>query len=243
MSWNGTVRCRHCYGKGHNTRTCPDKTDSYKRRAEGEIAQGEERGFWHQEYAKRTGKWLDGTAATEMKKKRAGGTRRCKYCNKTGHNTRTCPELKEAKATYLADCLRVRGVVNRRLQEIGLGVGALVTIEHYGSPCLYMVEGVSWEEITHETLRSNPGRCIQLRKLTTANNNGWHNNYVGLPNLEIHGEVEQDRWSEYAIVGPVPTVPAPQSFLDCEGIDLKDLFAGRQSPDWYENRYSDNDTV
>jgi len=55
MSWNGTVRCRHCYEEGHNRRTCPQLTEQYKRRAENEVNGGEQEGYWHREYAKRTG--------------------------------------------------------------------------------------------------------------------------------------------------------------------------------------------
>ena len=90
MSYNGTVNCRHCYGRGHNRRTCPDLTATLKSRAEGE--EGNE-GYYGKQYAQRTGKYIDGTDAKVLKATRAGGTRRCKYCAKKGHNTRTCPEL------------------------------------------------------------------------------------------------------------------------------------------------------
>ena len=34
MSYNGTVFCRDCGGKGHNKRTCPELTSYLKRMAE-----------------------------------------------------------------------------------------------------------------------------------------------------------------------------------------------------------------
>ena len=78
-------------------------TRHLKERAESEVANGEgKEGYWHRQYARRTGQWADGTEAIEMKRTKSTA-RRCKYCNKTGHNTRTCPELAEAKATYMRE--------------------------------------------------------------------------------------------------------------------------------------------
>ena len=33
----GTVYCRWCYNRGHNKRTCPEYTETYKERAEAEV--------------------------------------------------------------------------------------------------------------------------------------------------------------------------------------------------------------
>ena len=45
MSWSGTVRCGHCYGKGHNKRTCPglkkyveENPDSWRAREQKRLA-------------------------------------------------------------------------------------------------------------------------------------------------------------------------------------------------------------
>ena len=238
MSWNGTVRCSYCYQTGHNARTCPDKTESYRSRAQQEVDNGEGReGYWHKQYAKRTGNWLNGDAAEEMKKKRAGGTRRCKYCGKTGHNTRTCPELKEAKVAWMENARKARQVVNRRFRELGLGVGALVKIERYGEPQLFMVDNINWQLINHEGLRTNGGEPIYLKRLTPGNS--WDaNRTVGYPNLEAHAEVEQGRWSEFELVGPVPVNGVGNEVLECEDVNLGEVFKERMSPNFHENRWS-----
>ena len=68
MSWSGTVYCRYCGNKGHNSRTCPQKTEHYRLRAQAEVDNGEAReGYWHREYAKRTGKWARGTGTTRAR--------------------------------------------------------------------------------------------------------------------------------------------------------------------------------
>jgi hypothetical protein len=242
MSYNGTVRCRNCYGKGHNSRSCPDMTESYKRRAQAEVDQGDGReGHWHKEYAKRTGTWLNGDVATEMKKKRAGAVRRCKYCNKTGHNTRTCPELKTAKVEFMTQCLNVRKVVSDRLKELGMGVGALIKTEprshHADGDCLYMVTGIAWDEVTHETIRSNGTHPVRLKKLTTDIGSSWNNTTsLGLPNLQSHCDIEQNRWSDYSIVAPVPVAALSAPLLLCQDILVEEIFKDRQSPNHWENR-------
>ena len=239
MSWTGTVYCRYCGDKGHNSRTCPSKTEHLRQRAQHEVDNGEGRdGYWHRDYAKRTGKWLNGDAAPEMKKKRKGGTRRCKYCNKTGHNTRTCPELKEAKVTYVANARQARKVVDRRFRDLGIGVGTLIKVDRYGDEELYMVERVNWSLIDHESLATNRGNALSLKRLTPGES--WRATQdVGYPNLEAHAEVEQNRWSEYKVVGPVPVPAVGLEMLECEDLDVKTIFAERHSPNFHENRWND----
>ena len=63
---NKQNRCSYCYELGHNARTCPEKTRHLKERAEAEIANGEgKEGYWHKQYARRTGQWADGSSAIE----------------------------------------------------------------------------------------------------------------------------------------------------------------------------------
>lgn len=242
MSWNGTVQCRYCGATGHNSRTCPDKTETYRRRAQAECDNGEGReGYWHQQYAKRTGKWLNGDPANEMKAKRRGSTRRCKYCNKTGHNSRTCEELKQAKAAFMDEAIAARQIVAENMRAAGLGIGALIKGQRYGTPVLYMVESFHWGNLNHETL-ANGQSFLSLKLLTgAAGADRWHRQRnAELPKEMLPVEIQERRsyYDHYEIAGPVAggwTPPA--GWLEGEDIDLKQIFAERQSPNHYENRW------
>ena len=89
MSWSGTVRCSHCYQRGHNRRSCPqitkhhlDQYASYKRlrdrSAESGNADGANMYEMHMDaartaYVKRTG--LDPDTGAKVKRKKAKAER------------------------------------------------------------------------------------------------------------------------------------------------------------------------
>ena len=240
MSYSGTVHCRECYGSGHNRRTCPQLTEQYQRRAQSELDGGEGReGYWSREYAKRTGVWLDnGEKATELKKNRRGGTRRCKYCAKTGHNTRTCEELKGAKAAALVDTKVVRAKIVENLEERGLGIGALVTRDQYGEKIGYMVTGFHLDQINSESINHNPN-VIQITALNPSQVQNY-NRVVGIPLPPIEG-VNDGSWNTNTeLVAPVSgsavTSILPEGWVE-DGSFLDALFEDRQSPNWGDNRY------
>ena len=238
MSWNGTVRCGHCYETGHNKRSCPAYTEQLKVRAQSEVDRGEgQEGYWHRAYAKRTGLWVDGTSAKELKKTRrdAGRQRRCKYCGKTGHNTRTCPELKEAKATYITEARNYRTAALAALQQRGLGVGALVVTERYNEKLAWMVKAIRWEQMTHQTGQRNTG-LIELEILNPALVSSWQRrNTVPVPPI---GEIGTH--DAYTVVGPVAAeavgIGVPENWLEEEcGVD--EAFKEARSPNYHDNYY------
>ena len=247
MSWSGTVYCRYCGDKGHNSRTCPQKTAHYKQRAEAEVENGEGReGYWHRMYAQRTGMWLDGEAAPEMKKRRAGGTRRCKYCNKTGHNTRTCAELAQAKEQYLTDARRVREFVLREVRAMGAGIGSLFQQDEYGNAVAFMVQGHVWENVNHESFASGRTNFFSLKRLTGATTaSRWERERnVNFPQIDPESLPEGITQTNYShglqMVGPVSGgVNPPDGWLELEDIDIKEVFKDRQSPNHYDNQWED----
>ena len=238
MSYNGTVYCRYCYTKGHNSRTCEKKTEDTKKGAEREIAQGLGRdGYWHKEYAKRSGFWVDGSPAKEVKKK--GSKRRCKYCARTGHNTRTCEELKEHKRGALYETKLVRKKIAEALKEKGLGVGALVTKPSYYTHKVtgFMVVGFDLAVINSETVHHNPA-VVRLKALNPQTLDSWEvNQDIPLPPM---AGVNDNSWSDKVeVVGPINkedvTLGMPKDWIDDDSF-LKGLYEDRKSPNYYENQ-------
>ena len=241
MSYNGTVNCRHCYNRGHNRRTCPDLTEQIERRAKQELENSNTvEGYYGRQYAKRVGKYIDGTESpAELKATRRGGKRRCKYCAKTGHNTRTCVELKTAKADAITETRTIRENVLAALTERGLGVGAIVTTNGRETPIGYLVTGFNWEHVTARTIGSNPN-IVQLRVLNASQVSRWQQE-TAVPLPPIEG-VNENSWNHVELVAPVSgsavTVASglPEGWTEDQAW-LESQFEDAQSPNYHENYY------
>ena len=105
MSYNGTVRCSHCYEKGHNKRGCP----VLKTYAE------ENPDSW--------------TARMRRESKKRASNRKCGWCKQTGHNVQTCPDKKNSKAKLAELEPLFKSHVEHILRLAGLGKGALISRE------------------------------------------------------------------------------------------------------------------
>lgn len=239
MSYNGTVNCRHCYSRGHNRRTCPDLTEQLRARAQRDLDEnGSIDGYAGRQYAKRVGKYIDGTAIPdEMKATRRGGKRRCQYCAKTGHNTRTCPELKSAKSTAIDTTKAIRQEVLEALQERGLGIGALVTLNQHTGPVGYMVTGFHWAAVTAASIDRNPN-IVQLQVLNAALVPSYMKQ-TGCPLPPIEG-VNENSWDTINLVAPVSgsaaMVSVPEGWVESQDW-LAAQFEGAKSPNWHDNYY------
>ena len=180
-----------------------------------------------------------------IRDRRKGAVRRCKYCNKTGHNTRTCPELAAAKAAYLDGATRARQALREAFQTIGLGVGALVKLDHYGTPELYMVTGFNPEKMNHENLLHGNGYAINLQKMTNLSTTSrWDKNRaLGAPKLSAEllaaFELEQNSHATFELAGPVAggLGELTDAWAAAEDVDLKEVFKDRTSPDHYDNQW------
>ena len=103
MSYNGTVRCSHCYEKGHNKTSCPEL-----------------RKKWEEDpnsyYGRQWQKILDRKAKPKI----------CSYCGESGHTRAGCPTAKKHKAQFQMDLNLWRQALVKWMKEIGLGPGAMV---------------------------------------------------------------------------------------------------------------------
>ena len=118
--------CGWCGLGGHNQRTCPPYTASLKSGAERELASGNKDGSCHQQYAERTGEWLDGRTST--KPSRPKSLRHCGYCSQTGHNVRTCPAKTAQRKEVTKLNQRYRVALHTLLNATGIGRGSLIKI-------------------------------------------------------------------------------------------------------------------
>ena len=103
MSWNGTVRCRNCHEEGHNKTGCPEL-----------------RKAWEQDPTSHKGRqW----AQIQARKARP---KVCGYCDETGHTRAGCLDSKRHKAQFQADLNLWRKALAKWMEDVGLGIGALV---------------------------------------------------------------------------------------------------------------------
>lgn len=103
MSYSGTVRCSHCYEKGHNITSCP----KLKKK-------------WEEDPNSYDGrKW----ARIQARKNRP---KTCSYCGTEGHTRAGCKVMKEHKAQFQDDLILWRKAVLKWTKDIGLGIGAMV---------------------------------------------------------------------------------------------------------------------
>jgi hypothetical protein len=265
-----TVYCRWCYNRGHNKRTCPEYTETYKERAEAEVESNKEHddhSTWRQEeYAKRikADKLLDGTPFEREKQGNGGGTRRCSYCAKQGHNRRTCKAFDVAKQDYLKDAITYRKDIAKTIAKQGLGVGTLVTIEpRFGSPdlgrnYLYMVVEFEWDAITHKT-GTDAYRAIKVKALDVDDDGApYRTEYIPFPRPYNHKDdpdqedwrqkyANADKyWSQIAVVSKVPAKVVetliPSDWNESKKIeksaDFKNYFKDVRDPDYWDNHYS-----
>ena len=234
MSWSGTVRCNHCYGEGHNKRTCPKWTETLRRRAQEELDNGGSAdGYWGNQYAKRTGTYIDGSCAKALKATRRGSVRRCKYCGTKRHNRRTCSVLKADMALYTEHAIEYRQRIVEDMKERGLGLGALIQTERWGDKYLMLCTQVLWHSISHHM----PNNHELFYGRNCANNGHQSTAYP-------QSDFNERSYHTYTVVGPVTSsavaASVPEDFLTAEAVaDLRtEYFTDRRSACYHDNYYA-----
>jgi hypothetical protein len=231
MSYNGTVRCGHCYEPGHNRLGCPERRRIAQKDPEGYIGRA-----WHREQEVR---------------KRQIANRVCSYCKQPEHNRRGCKVLKEDKRLITERQQEYREEFYHATSSVGFGPGALVkypTGRHgdeggvWSKGVVAMVTDIRWHridfllkdiDITREW-RSASREIVDTR---TVNTFGYteedQNGYYGAPSHNQKGTLKVSQLAEILrpvfdeslhpgedsimaaqLVGPVKTVlPLPPSLL------------------------------
>jgi hypothetical protein len=157
------MSCSFCYDYGHNRAGCPKR----KERVARERAAGESNWLTREEDRKDHAKKM---------RKQYGSTRRCSWCNETGHNRRSCPPLKALKSTFVAHNAAYRQRLYEDMEERGWGVGALVEVnpENYDhesgryvrQPITYLITSVDWSQLNWHCLYDR--QRINAFKLTAV---------------------------------------------------------------------------
>lgn len=158
-------RCGYCYGRGHNKRTCPQITESYIRRYQTETEENT-KAHWAQLVRARGVNPDTGKALTVKEKKARTGyakqARACKYCDESGHNSRTCTTKKSdiKLINETAKEFRIAAAEKIKRHEFPK-TGALLQYYHprewTGSQNgyqpiseIHMVTGIKWERVTFD---------------------------------------------------------------------------------------------
>lgn len=111
MSWSGTVRCGNCYKEGHNKTTCPKL-----------------RKAWEEDPTSHPGRQWQKIMDRKAKPKVCG------YCDETGHTRAGCGIAKKHKAQFQIDLNLWGRAMTKWMEDIGLGVGALVQSKDVAVP-------------------------------------------------------------------------------------------------------------
>jgi hypothetical protein len=130
------MRCSYCYGSGHNKMGCPKAMKKAAtvlpqwkawQKMDHEI-ESHRKCLWR---AKRHFDWeysqYEAMEIWQAKQKRSKKEKTCNFCGESGHNKRTCPELKKTRQMLHEAELGFRASVVAGLKKTGQGIGAVVS--------------------------------------------------------------------------------------------------------------------
>jgi hypothetical protein len=153
------MSCSYCYGRDHNRAGCPER----KQRVNDLRNSGQADHYLVRQEDER--------AAAHKRR----GPRRCSWCDETGHNRRSCKELKGIKSRFTSYNSAFRRRAFEDLKEQGLGVGALVKLDqswydynagsHKEETIIYMITKVYWNNLNW-TSCLNANNCSRLFELS-----------------------------------------------------------------------------
>jgi len=209
MSYKRTVRCGHCWEKGHNRRSCPDLRKVMLARLE------ENPDDW---YSKQ---YFEGN--------KKGKKKSCGYCSTSGHTRSTCIELKHARKVAVEACVEWRKRYIKVAKAQGVGIGTLVKYTSWNETYLGVVTNIHWHHLDHRIQFSDKAHAHALVvKVATELGNAYGNHTVQIPEAEgVYSMVDYYRDNAREFVGPIDServeAQFPANFL--EGTDcLEDIF-------------------
>ena len=218
MSWNGTLRCSHCYEKGHNKRGCAKlKAEIAKLRIQDPDDWQVRNHDRHREYTSRKGE-----------------TRSCTYCDATGHNRRTCATLKTHVSALQKIGIAWRRAFAAALQTTGIGTGSIFVEDGWQGKQRYLVTGVNWDNLSY--VHRNR-RALKVRNLAQLTKGEF---LCTLPRLDVFTEGDMGGTctdGDIKVLSAKGNISIPDGWVD-EGMSVKQAkMELKDSRSW---RFEDN---
>ena len=133
-NYKRTVRCGHCYEKGHNKSACPkrkqDLLDNVERYTKELAEENWAADDWQRKNCER---YLSHSKQQLEKMASRGKGRKCGFCGEQGHTRRTCTHRKQKVEEETTKTIRLRKESAKRMIAAGFGPGTLVKATTYNS--------------------------------------------------------------------------------------------------------------
>ncbi len=129
-NYKRTVRCGHCYEKGHNKSSCPELRKRLRDSIASAKAKLEEGVFGYDWEKTQTERRLREATSQLYKLESKGKSRKCGFCQDEGHTRRTCQARKDEVIHHTERTLKFRRELCDRFIANGLGPGALVAVDN-----------------------------------------------------------------------------------------------------------------
>ena len=242
-NYRRTVRCGHCYEKGHNKSSCPELRKRLRdniARDKAALAKDEWEYTWQKNDTKRR---FDHSVKQLHKLENKGKSRKCGYCKEEGHTRRTCPKRKEEVIHHTERTLKFRRELCDRFIANGLGPGALVAVDARewsnnnadDQNALAVVTSVDFSEVRDHSKYdgtrwgTNAPRMFNLSLVRPVKSN-WNDRLIervsempnvallNTDNLDIHPEYKRTDRGLKHIVSPFE---CDRSMMSPESIDEK----------------------
>jgi hypothetical protein len=204
------MHCRFCHNRGHNRNTCPEVT-KYAADARQIMASDgiEEYSLsYRHRFAlviERNKAEVSAAAKAKAESAKAQGltsSRKCSYCDVTGHTRAKCATLIGDKASVLSLETRFRNSFALWLQNGGIGIGT-------------MFERITrWEDVSHVVMvmKATDFSNVTLNNITAENTisgvfmnrEGWENHLVDYSIPSGTGYPFADKEYGYKVIAPAP---------------------------------------
>jgi len=237
-----TVRCGHCWQKGHNKGSCPERKKDLADRIKKVKVQIKADSYENDWSRRSDQQRLESYTEQLDKMLNKGKNRKCSYCQEGGHNRKTCTVRKGAIANAASELTTWREKLHSKMQDVGLGVGAIVRTGVRTQDdtvfALGFVESIYWNNLDNDSIfckedwRPSCPNIIKIRVLGDYTNR-WNekvisqNNTVPLRVANVDGEfLDEDKlkriqsgYPALVMVSGVDEVVTPKNFLDPDVIN------------------------